>query len=199
MKRKSHSAQTALFLDRDGVIIENRASYVRSWTDVSIYPQALQALKKLRTSQYKIIIVTNQSAVGRGLVTLSTVNEINRRLVATVERAGGRIDATYVCPHAPETECACRKPAPGLLFQASSDFHIDFPDSLLIGDAVSDLLAGHAAGVGRLIFLRSGRGRSQEPLLNQAELPSFEKYDHLEEAVEHILSSGRPRPNSLAR
>jgi len=195
MNRQLPAPVPGLFLDRDGVIIENRANYVRKWTDVSIYPHALRALARLKKSCYKIIVVTNQSAVGRGLVSLAEVNDINQRLVTMVEQAGGRIDAIYVCPHAPEAACACRKPAPGLLLQASADHNIDLPDSLLVGDAVSDLIAGHAAGVGRLIFVRSGRGKTQEGLLRHSGLHSFESYDHLEEAVESMLADRGLEPD----
>ena len=75
----------ALFIDRDGVIIENRASYVRSWDDVEIYPQALEALARIRSSQYKIVIVTNQSAVGRGIISRNTADSINEKLVEEIE------------------------------------------------------------------------------------------------------------------
>ena len=91
----------AIFLDRDGVIIENQPAYVRSWDDVQFIPQALVALARLRDSLFKIVIVTNQSAIGRGQITLSEADSINRRLVQVIEKAGGRIDGVFMCPHAP--------------------------------------------------------------------------------------------------
>ncbi|MEN4098361.1 MAG: HAD-IIIA family hydrolase, partial [Anaerolineaceae bacterium] len=115
----------ALFLDRDGVIIENRHDYVRSWADVDIYPQALNALAMIHHIPYKIIIVTNQSAVGRGMVNSAEVNHINNRLVEQITRAGGRIDGVYTCPHLPQDNCTCRKPKPGLIYQAAADLSLD--------------------------------------------------------------------------
>jgi len=99
----------ALFLDRDGVIIENRPNYVRTWSDVSIYPQALKALQKIEASEYKVFILTNQSAVGRGIISHSTADEINKRLVKEIESAGGKIDRVIMCPHTPDENCPCRK------------------------------------------------------------------------------------------
>jgi D-glycero-D-manno-heptose 1,7-bisphosphate phosphatase len=154
----------AIFLDRDGVIIENRPDYVRSWADVSIYPQALEALAALRDTPYKIIIVTNQSAVGRGLISLETANGINEQLVRAIEERHGRIDATYLCPHAPWEGCVCRKPRPGLLLQAAQEHNLDLSRSLMIGDALTDLEAGLAAGVSQVVLLRTGRGQAQAQL-----------------------------------
>ena len=92
----------AIFLDRDGVIIENRSDYVKSWQEVIIYPQALLALAVLSRTPYKIVVVTNQSAVAKGLTDLAEVQVIHRNLVGEVASAGGRIDACYLCPHSPE-------------------------------------------------------------------------------------------------
>src|SRR5690606_36103474 len=100
--RYNQPMHPAIFLDRDGVIIENRPAYVRSWEDVEIFPQALTALARVCKSPYKIVIVTIQSGVGPGLIQMETAEEINRRLVREIEKAGGRIDAVLMCPHAPE-------------------------------------------------------------------------------------------------
>jgi D-glycero-D-manno-heptose 1,7-bisphosphate phosphatase len=180
----------AIFLDRDGVIIENRADYVRSWSDVVVFPQALEALAKLSASPYKIVFVTNQSAIGRGIISLETAEEINRRLVALVEAAGVRVDGIFMCPHAPEDGCDCRKPRPGLLLQAARALDLDLSRSILIGDALTDLMAGQAAGVGRLALVRSGRGAEQIRLPRPEGLKPFPAYDTLAEALADFVSSG---------
>src|SRR5512135_422969 len=100
----------AVFLDRDGVIIENLDHYVRTWEDVIFMEGSLEALRKLSGSSYKIIIVTNQSVVGRGIIPLSAAEGINRKLVDEIKRAGARVDDLFMCPHAPEDACSCRKP-----------------------------------------------------------------------------------------
>lgn len=177
----------AIFLDRDGVIIENRPDYVRSWADVDIYPQALKALAKIRDIPYKIIIVTNQSVVGRGMIPLTTARGINKQLVDVIERAGGRVDAVFMCPHAPDDGCQCRKPKPGLLLQAAQAHALDLGRSIMIGDALTDLMAGQQAGVGRLALLRTGRGARQLALPEAAQFRRLPVYDTLLAALTHLL------------
>jgi D-glycero-D-manno-heptose 1,7-bisphosphate phosphatase len=179
--------QPALFLDRDGVIIENRANYVRSWDDVKFFPQALEALAFIRESPYKIIVVTNQSAVGRGIIPLSTANVINERLVKVIEAANGRIDAVFMCPHAPDEACSCRKPKPGLLLQAAEQFSIDLSRSIMIGDALSDLKAGQMAGVDQVALLRTGRGATQANLPEAACFQPLRVYDTLATALTALV------------
>jgi D-glycero-D-manno-heptose 1,7-bisphosphate phosphatase len=137
----------ALFLDRDGVIIENRDEYVRTWDDVAIIPGAIEAIAALTAfNTYRIVIVTNQSPIGRGLITKAVAERINRQLVGAIESAGGRIAAVFVCPHTDADNCDCRKPRPGLLLQAAKELHLDLSNSLMIGDALTDIKAARAAG-----------------------------------------------------
>lgn len=151
----------AIFLDRDGVIIENRDAYVQSWADVHIFEQALYGLKRYADADYYFIIVTNQSAVGRGIISLKQAQEINKKLVKEIESFGGRIDAVYMCPHAPDDKCECRKPEPGLILQAIKDFDIDLQDSIMIGDALTDLIAAESARIDKRVLVRTGRGKRE--------------------------------------
>jgi len=176
----------SLFLDRDGVIIENNPAYVRLWEDVSIYPQALAALTRVRATPYKIILVTNQSGVGRGLISFAQARQINDRLVETIEHAGGRVDGVFMCPHAPEENCECRKPMPGLFYQAARELSIDLSHSILIGDALSDLLAGQAAGINQTILVRTGRGAEQESLPFPPQLKPFTVHPDLQQALQAL-------------
>src|SRR5262245_33740328 len=107
-----------LFLDRDGVIIENRADYVKSLGEVAFIPGALRALARMAKHGGHIVIVTNQSAIGRGLLTPVTLEAIHMYMQEAIAAVGGRIDGIYVCPHHPDDNCDCRKPAPGLLLRA---------------------------------------------------------------------------------
>jgi len=178
----------AIFLDRDGVIIANQANYVRSWEDIQILPGALAALVRLNQTSFKIIIVTNQSAIGRGLITLQTAEDINQHLVAEIKHAGARLDAIYMCPHQPSDGCSCRKPQPGLILMAAQDLSIDLRHSSLIGDALDDLRAGRAAGVGEVALVLTGRG-AQQVLTPEAEnLRPFRTFINLAEAVDQLLS-----------
>jgi D-glycero-D-manno-heptose 1,7-bisphosphate phosphatase len=179
----------AVFLDRDGVIIENVATYVRSWEDVSFLPGALTALACLQESPYKVVIVTNQSVVGRGLISYETAQSINDRILEAIHQAGGRIDGVYMCVHAPPQGCECRKPRPGLIMQAASELSLDLQRSLLIGDALSDIQAGQNAGIPVNIMVRTGRGEKQSRLPDANTLKPFLVYDRLEDAVNDLLAN----------
>lgn len=177
----------ALFLDRDGVIIENRSDYVRSWSDVKFFPESLPALARIRHHPLRIIVVTNQSAVGRGLLSLEDAEEINARLVRTIQEAGGRIDAVFMCPHSPQQNCTCRKPQPGLLLKAAEHLSLDLSHSILIGDALSDIQAGQAAGIPTNVLLLTGRGAEQRALPEAGRLPPFQVFPDLSSALETLL------------
>jgi D-glycero-D-manno-heptose 1,7-bisphosphate phosphatase len=184
----------SIFLDRDGVLIENRSDYVRDWSQVKIIPEAIRALTLAPIEKYKVVIVTNQSAVGRGLILLRTAQEINQRLVDLIRDHGGQIDGVYMCPHKPEDGCSCRKPLPGLLLQAAKDLSIDLQRSWMIGDAWSDVQAGEAAGMRGTILLRTGRGVEQ---LSQARLETMTSnlvLDSLPLAFEAIFSADNDPP-----
>ena len=176
----------AIFLDRDGVIIENRPNYVRSWEDVHIYPQALTALASIASSSFKIIIVTNQSGVGRGLISFKIANEINERLITEIEQHGGRIDRVFMCPHSPDEGCNCRKPQPGLILRAEKELSLDLTRSIMIGDALSDIQAGQTAGIARTMLVRTGRGAEQANLQISSDLKPFQIFDTLSDALHSI-------------
>jgi histidinol-phosphate phosphatase family protein len=169
----------AVFLDRDGVIIENRDSYVLSWDDVAFIPRTLQALANLSRCKYKVLIVTNQSAVGRGLITRESVDAINVRIVAEISASGGHVDGVFMCPHDPNSTCSCRKPKPGLLLEAAEAHSVDLSKSIIVGDTINDLLAGHAAGIQDLVLVKTGLGSEQLTLSRSQDLPQFKVVESL--------------------
>ncbi len=179
----------AIFIDRDGVIIENRDLYVRTWDDVQLIPQALHALCKPGLNGYKIIIVTNQAGIGKGLIDPAVAEEINHQLIFIIAEAGRTIDGIYVCPHTNEDGCDCRKPKPGLLLRAARDHNIDLSRSVMIGDALTDMQAGQSAGVATRILVRTGRGAAQEKLSQSNPLTLFDVADDLSSAIQHLLQS----------
>jgi len=182
----------AIFLDRDGVLIENRSDYVRDWSQVKTYPQAIGALSLSAIKNYKVVIVTNQSAVGRGLITLKTAIEINDRLVNLIEKQGGQVDGVYICPHKPDDDCFCRKPKPGLLLQAAKELSLDLRRSWMIGDAWSDVQAGQSAGVRQAILLKTGRGREQLSQFRPENIASCLIFDDLFQAVTAVFALDSP-------
>ncbi|MEW6285714.1 MAG: HAD family hydrolase [Chloroflexota bacterium] len=177
----------AIFLDRDGVLIENRPDYVREWAQVSVLPGALRALSDARLNGYKVVIVTNQSAVGRGIISLEAAWEINDRLVRLIRAEGGRMDGAYLCPHGPDDGCVCRKPKPGLLLQAARELSLDLKRSWMVGDAWSDVQAGQAAGVRGTILLKTGRGAEQLALPKPPGMAGYFVCDDVSQAIEFIL------------
>lgn len=181
----------AVFLDRDGVLIENRDDYVKSKDEVSVLPGASQAMRRLARSEYALVLVSNQSAVGRGLVTLEQANRINDHVVQAIVAAGGRLDASYLCPHAPEAACDCRKPAPGMLLRAAHELQLDPGQSFMVGDAASDMEAARAAGV-RGVLVKTGRGAGQAAALTGDQRAHTTIVEDLSAAVDHILGPGEP-------
>lgn len=179
----------AIFLDRDGVLIENRSDYVRDWSQVAIYPMTYSALSRLQQSGYKIVIVTNQSAVGRGLISLESAEEINHRLINKIQENGAQVDGVYMCPHHPDDQCNCRKPKPGLLLQAVNELSLDVSRSWMVGDAWSDLLTGQAAKVRGAIMVKTGRGSEQMLQPQPKELGVFHLVKDVLEAAHAITSS----------
>lgn len=145
---------TTVFLDRDGVINAKapEGDYVKSWAEFAFLPTALEGLGVLTEHGIRVVVVTNQRGIARGLMSEDDLADIHARMCAEVERAGGRIDAIYHCPHA--GGCDCRKPAPGLLHAAARD-HADvrFDESALVGDRVHDMQAAEAVGALR-VYLR---------------------------------------------
>ncbi len=136
----------AIFLDRDGVINVNRDDYVKSWDEFEFLPGVEDAIKKINRSEFALIIITNQSPIGRGIFDHETLDKIHKKMLDSLGGAGCHIDAIYYCPHKPDDGCDCRKPRPGLILRAASDFNIDLKNSWMIGDSDSDLQAGKNAG-----------------------------------------------------
>jgi histidinol-phosphate phosphatase family protein len=178
----------AIFLDRDGVLIENKSDYVLDWSQVKIIPEAIHALSLPLIKNYKIVIVTNQSAVGRGLITLEDAAEINHKLVRLIHSHGGQVDSVYMCPHRPEDGCLCRKPMPGLLLQAAKELTLDLERSWMIGDAWSDIQAGQ-----NTILLRTGRGAEQLIQSRPENITSHLIFDNLPIATVSIFDIDNKR------
>ena len=145
-----------VFIDRDGVINVNRSDHVKSWGELEFLPNALTGLALLTSHGFDSFVVTNQAVVGRGLITQSELDVIHDRMIAAIATHGGRVNAILACPHRPEARCGCRKPAPGLLFEARTRYAVDLQEAILIGDHPNDLEAARLAGCRSLLVL-SGR------------------------------------------
>lgn len=150
------NGRPAVFLDRDGTIIED-LGYLSDPADVRLLPGVGAALRLLAEGGFLLVIVTNQSGVGRGMFDRASVDRVNARLAETLRREGVALDGVYVCPHGPEDDCACRKPAPGLMLEAARALGIDLEASYMVGDKASDAEAGRRAGCRGILTKRARR------------------------------------------
>jgi len=160
----------AIFLDRDGTIIEDK-HYLASIQEIEWIKGAPEAIRDLYKTGFRIIVITNQSGVARGLIPEARVGEIHRHLNHYLASLGAKIHGFFYCPHHPEAgappyrmKCDCRKPGPGLIMQATNAFDIDIHGSFLIGDKISDVEAGLNASIAPILVL-TGKGKEQEKLL----------------------------------
>jgi histidinol-phosphate phosphatase family protein len=137
--------QRAVFLDRDGTVIHD-TGYLRQPQEVLLLPGAGEALGRLRKQGFLLIVVSNQSGIGRGLMTAAEAAAVHDRVVAELARYDVCLDAAYYCPHTPDDGCPCRKPSPEMLLRAAAEFNLDLAGSYLVGDKTSDIEAGQRAG-----------------------------------------------------
>jgi D-glycero-D-manno-heptose 1,7-bisphosphate phosphatase len=176
-----------VMLDRDGVLNEDRADYVKHPGELVMIPGAAEACAALNRAGVKIAVVSNQSAVGRGIVSTEMLERIHDKLRQELFAQGGRIDLLLTCTDVPGRESARRKPQPGMLREALAHFRLAASEAAMIGDQLSDLQAGRAAGV-TPILVRTGKGAQ---LLAQGlpqDILPVSVYDSLLAAVERLLA-----------
>jgi len=179
----------AIFLDRDGTLIEER-HYLSDPSQVALFPGAVEALRQLARAGYALVIVTNQSGIGRGLFTEDQLRDVHRHLAETLAAAGIRIDGIFHCPHAPAEACDCRKPSPGLVHRACADLDLDPARSFVIGDKPADVALGVRVGA-RPILVLTGYGETsmRDPAVAAS---SAHIAQDLAAAARHVLSFGNP-------
>ena len=136
----------AIFLDRDGVINQERKDYVKKIDEFIILDKTSDAINIIKNHGFLVIIITNQSPINRKLLSVETLNKIHEKLQSYLERYDTSFDGVYFCPHTPSENCECRKPKPGLILQAVIDFQIDLSESYMIGNSETDIHAAKNAG-----------------------------------------------------
>jgi D-glycero-D-manno-heptose 1,7-bisphosphate phosphatase len=180
----------AIFLDRDGVVNENRSDHVKGWEEFRFLPGVFQALAALTALGLPIFVVTNQAVVNRNILSRDQLEEIHLRMLRQLRGSGARVDAVLSCPHDSHQGCRCRKPEPGLLLNAAKLHGIDLSRSVLVGDAVTDVIAGKRAG-SRTVLVLTGRGRDALETLHRdpASIPDAVARDLLAatDAVRRLL------------
>ncbi|HEY5623629.1 MAG TPA: D-glycero-beta-D-manno-heptose 1,7-bisphosphate 7-phosphatase [Gammaproteobacteria bacterium] len=178
------ATQDLIVLDRDGVINEDSEEYIKGPDEWRPIAGSLAAIGKLTRAGFRIVIVSNQSGLGRGLFTLDDLDAINRKMSAAIAAAGGSLAGIYHCPHLPDDGCDCRKPATGLLDRAAEDLGADFSKAPLIGDKASDVELADRVGA-RPILVRTGYGRQTAATLAAS---AAEVYDDLAAAADALIA-----------
>jgi D-glycero-D-manno-heptose 1,7-bisphosphate phosphatase len=182
----------AVFLDRDGTLNRERADYVKSWREFEWLPGALDALAVLASLDVPVLVVTNQSALGRGILDPSALHAIHAQARAEALAAGGRMDDFLICPHAPADGCTCRKPKPGLLLQAAARYNLDLQSCVFVGDSLTDMQAAEAAGCGWLL-VRTGRQGTTLDFAVDAALASLRTDQGLESSTRGSVETAYAR------
>ncbi len=154
-----------IFLDRDGVINFDSPDYIKNCEELSFIPGSIEAIAMLSKLGYKIFIITNQSVIGRKYVSEKGLKKIFAKMINSVENKNGKITDIFFCPHIPEDNCTCRKPAPGLFFQAEKKYGLNLKNSVMVGDSAKDIIAALNAGINCKILVKTGNGlKSYEEL-----------------------------------
>jgi D-glycero-D-manno-heptose 1,7-bisphosphate phosphatase len=175
-----------IILDRDGVINEDSDDYIKSPAEWQPIPGSLEAIAKLSQHGYRVVIVTNQSGIGRKLFTIETLNAIHMKMNTHLAQFGGVIEAIFFCPHTPKDNCNCRKPKPGLYNDVSERLRVSLNKVYCVGDKMTDIKAIQSAG-GKPILVCTGKGQSE---IDQDLVPAgIPIYNDLAEFVDDIVTT----------
>ena len=189
MKKSSISA---VFVDRDGTICFDK-HYLSDPNGIELIPTVPQGIRKLNKAGIRVIVVTNQSGIGRGYFREDQLKAVHDRLLETLRAHGAKIDAIIYCPHKPDEGCQCRKPAPGMLLQASEEYKIDLPHSYVIGDRMMDVEMAHKVGaIGVLVPEPGDQYHVDKEIRASIEEPD-KRVETFDEAVDWILKRAERR------
>lgn len=172
-----------VILDRDGVINFDSDQFIKNPNEWNPIPGSLEAIALLNQAGFRVVVATNQSGIGRGLFDMAMLNSIHAKMHKLVAQAGGRIDAVFLCPHAADSRCQCRKPKTGLFHDIAARFHIELNNVYAVGDALRDVQAAISAGA-RPMLVKTGKGqRTLEGGQLPEGVPVFESLAHAVNAI----------------
>lgn len=174
-----------IILDRDGVINHESDGYIKSEEEWIPIEGSIEAIAKLSQADYRVVVVTNQSGVARGILTIEDLHAIHQRMQKDVSAGGGRIDAIFICPHKPDDKCECRKPRPGMLHSVMERLETELTGVPLVGDSLRDVQSAMVVGA-TPVLVRTGHGaRTVE---QNRHLENVEVFDDLASFVDDLLS-----------
>ncbi len=177
-----------IVLDRDGVINHDSDAYIKSAEEWLPITGSLEAIARLNHGGYTVVVASNQSGLARGYFNIETLSAMHKKMDEMLTKVGGKIDAIFYCPHAPDDACDCRKPKPGMLLDIGQRFNVPLKDVVFIGDSISDIKAASNAGA-RAMLVRTGKGVKAEKILlsDCKDSSSVPVFDDLAAAVTAIL------------
>ncbi len=180
--------QQVVFLDRDGVINRDSPDYIKSWEEFEFLPKSIEAIRLFNLNGFATIIITNQSVINRNMVSREGLEYIHALMKKAVQSGGGEIKDIFYCPHIPEDGCDCRKPEPGLIYQAQKKYPIDLPASIMVGDSAKDIECARRAGCGLSVLVKSENFSNAERLLSEKKISRDFTASNLYDAVIWITS-----------
>jgi D-glycero-D-manno-heptose 1,7-bisphosphate phosphatase len=178
-----------VFLDRDGTINRDSPDYIKSRSEFEFLPGAAAAVGKLTAAGFTCLVVSNQSALARGLISAGELHAMHAMMCDEIAAGGGKITDIFYCPHLPQDACNCRKPAPGLLLQARQKYNIELAETVMVGDSAKDIECGHAAGCGRTVLVKSGIDPAVGDQLCAKQITADYVAEDLLEAAEWIITT----------
>lgn len=172
-----------VFLDRDGVINIDSSEYIKTESEFEFVPKSPEAIALLCKNGFHIIVITNQSLIGRKMATPKALDAIFKKMKDGVKKAGGEIKDIFFCPHTPEDNCSCRKPEPGLILDARKKYGIDLAQSCMVGDSTTDIECARNAGCAKSLLVKTGNGSTaQHRLVEKGITPDYIASDLYEAA-----------------
>ncbi len=185
---EDESERKVVFLDRDGVINRDSAEYIKSWSEFEFLPGSLEAIRRLTLRGFTTIVITNQSVINRNMTSRTGLEYMHTMMKTAVRAHGGEIKDIFFCPHIPEDRCDCRKPKPGLIYQARHKYQVDLAAAVMVGDSAKDIECARNAGCGHAVLVHTGKGAAAESILKAKKIfPDYVARDLLD-AVDWILS-----------
>lgn len=186
---KNNTKKPAAFLDRDGTLIFDR-NYLSSPEQVKLYSYSAESINKLRKAGFKIIIVTNQSGIARGMFNENDLKKVNKKFTDLLKQQGAKIDALYFCPHVDKDNCDCRKPKTGMVLQAAKEHNIDLEKSYTVGDSIRDYQLGYNSG-GKGILILTGHGKEQQKKIKSQKIKPLAVCATLKQAANLIIKDAQ--------
>ena len=182
-------SKRVVFLDRDGTINYDSPDYIKGRSEFKFIPGSIEAIRLLTLNGFTSIVITNQSALARDLISPGELDHIHFMMKSAIISGGGKITDIFFCPHLPNDGCDCRKPAPGMLLQAQRKYNIDLPSSTMVGDSAKDIECARNAGCGKAVLVKTGYGDEAEDLLKTKQIAADCTAKDLYDAVQWILAN----------